>query len=313
MTRSCQAITRLDLGERRARQQYRHEKQTALIEPWHKLAAHALGQSRPGIPAPGLERADHRPGQAEGEHERHHEQRGRTGQHGAPMRQRPVQRRVVNRQQPFHQPVVLLAAERAAHPERAEHGHQGDRQQGRADHGEGLGEGQGMEQLAFLADQREHRHERQDDDQHGEENRPADLLRRLQRGLPDFRGRQPPVAQLGLPPLAVPNDVFRHDNPRIHQHSDGDGDAAQGHDVRRDPELLHQDERNQDRSRQRDRDDQDAAEVPEENDVRQRDQDDFLGQRPLQRRNGSLDQRAAVVKRPDAHARRAGWKRSGRF
>ena len=56
------------------------------------------------------------------------------------------------------------------------------------------------------------------------------------------------------------------------------------------PNCLHQDERNQDRDRQRQRHDQDAAEVPEEDDVGQRHEDDFLDQRVLQRGDRALDQ-----------------------
>ena len=43
----------------------------------------------------------------------------------------------------------------------------------------------GMEQLALLSGQREHRDEGQQDDGHGEEDGPADEPRRLEHGLPD--------------------------------------------------------------------------------------------------------------------------------
>ena len=48
--------------------------------------------------------------------------------------------------------------------------------------------------------------------------------------------------------------------------------------------------------------DQDAAEVPEKDDVRERDENDFFDQRGLQRVDGMVDQRAAVVERNDVHA-----------
>ena len=70
------------------------------------------------------------------------------------------------------------------------------------------------------------------------------------------------------------------------------------------PNCLHQDERDQDRDRQRKRDDEDAAEVAEEDDVRERDEDDLLGERVLERVDGAVDQLAAVVERLDRDARR---------
>ena len=59
------------------------------------------------------------------------------------------------------------------------HRHDGDGQERRADHRERLREGERAEEFPLLAQQREHRHERQDDDEHGEEDRAAHLLRGL--------------------------------------------------------------------------------------------------------------------------------------
>ncbi len=110
----------------------------------------------------------------------------------------------------------------------------------------------------------------------------------------DLVRREAPVAAPGFQPLAVPDDVLGHDDAGIHQHADGDGDAAQRHDVRGDAKLLHQDERDQDRNRQRQGHDQDAAEMPEEDDVRQRHQEDLLRQRALQR--GQWFARSSVLR-----------------
>ena len=98
------------------------------------------------------------------------------------------------------------------------------------------------------------------------------------------------------------DDVFRDHDRGIHQHADGDGDAGQRHDVAGDPELLHQQERHKNRDRQREGDDEDAAEVPQENDVGQGDEDDLLDQRVLERADGIVDQLAAVVERLDGDA-----------
>jgi hypothetical protein len=107
---------------------------------------------------------------------------------------------------------------------------------------------------------------------------------------------------LGL--LAMPDDILCDDDGRIHQHADGDGDAGEGHDVAGDAELLHQQERDQDGDGQRQRDDEDAAEVPEKNDVRERDEDELLQQRVLQRADGVVDQLAAVIEGLDRDAGR---------
>ena len=90
--------------------------------------------------------------------------------------------------------------------------------------------------------------------------------------------------------------IFRHHDRRIDQHADRDRDAAQRHDVRRDAELPHQDERDENRDRQRQSDDQDDAEVKQEDDVRERDEDDFFRERVLQRVDRAIDQLAAIVK-----------------
>ena len=82
--------------------------------------------------------------------------------------------------------------------------------------------------------------------------------------------------------LGMPQHVFGHHDSRIDQHADGDGDASERHDVGGDAGVAHEQERGQDCQRQRNRDNENAAEVPQEDDVRERDQDDFFDQRSLQ-------------------------------
>ena len=104
--------------------------------------------------------------------------------------------------------------------------------------------------------------------------------------------------------LDVAERVFGDDDAGVDEDADGDRDARQAHDVRRDAGVVHAEERREHRQRQRQRHDQDRPEVHEENDVRQRDQHDLLDQRRPQRADGALDQLRAVVERHDRHARR---------
>ena len=101
-------------------------------------------------------------------------------------------------------------------------------------------------------------------------------------------------------PLDLAERVLGDDDARVDQHADGDGDARQAHDVRRDARVVHAEERDQHRERQRQRDDEDRAEVHQEHDVRERHQRDLLEQRRAQRVHRLRDQRRAVVERHDA-------------
>ena len=262
----------LDLGEGGGGQQHRHEQQRALLQGGHELAAEALGVAGKGIRQQGLDGAR----QAQGDDQAQGQQGGGQAQHRLAVTEGPVEDRVVEAQQGLHQPVVFLGLEGAAHQQGTEHRHRRHRQQGGADQSEGLGIGQGMEELAFLAGEQEDRHEGEDDDQHGEHQGPSDLGGGGQGLVPDLGGGQP-ACQAGRGAFAVADDVLGHDDARIHQDADGDGDAGEGHDVRRDAELVHQDEGDEDGGRQRQGDDEDAAEVEQEQDVHQDDEEDLLG------------------------------------
>ncbi len=72
--------------------------------------------------------------------------------------------------------------------------------------------------------------------------------------------------------------VLRDDDGRVHEDADGDGDAGQRHDVRRDAEVAHEEEGREHRERNRDRDDQHRAQVKEEEEVHERDDDGLLDQ-----------------------------------
>ena len=87
------------------------------------------------------------------------------------------------------------------------------------------------------------------------------------------------VAVLALIFFGLSDDVLRHHNARVHQHSYGDGDPTQRHYVRRNACNVHEEERPEYRKRQRNCNYEDAAEVPEKENVRQSHEDDLLDQR----------------------------------
>ena len=73
------------------------------------------------------------------------------------------------------------------------------------------------------------------------------------------------------------------------------------------PDVVHPEEGGEDGKRQRDRDDQDRAEMHQEDDVRECDEHNLLDQGRAQRADRLLDQIRAVVEGHDPHAfRQAG-------
>ena len=82
------------------------------------------------------------------------------------MVQRKTQSRPVNKVKNAHHWIRLLGVKSPAQKQRAEHGHQGHGDYRCARHRKSLGEGERMKQLAFLAGEREHRDERENDDRH---------------------------------------------------------------------------------------------------------------------------------------------------
>ena len=151
-------------------------------------------------------------------------------EHGFAEAQRPVQNRIVNRQQDFHQRICIFGTERPANEGRAQRRHERDGQHRRASHRKCFGERERVKQFSFLSGQREHRHEREDDDDHREENRASDLLCRFKRDLQRL-GLVQPRALLFFRQFAVANGIFGHDDARVHEHADGDGNAGERHDV----------------------------------------------------------------------------------
>ena len=81
--------------------------------------------------------------------------------------------------------------------------------------------------------------------------------------------------------------VLDHDDGRIDHGADGDGDAAEAHDVGAEAQQLHGGEGDQDADRQHEDRHQRAAHMQQEDDADQRDDDAFLDQRVLERVDGA--------------------------
>ena len=62
----------------------------------------------------------------------------------------------------------------------------------------------------------------------------------------------------------LPVDVFHHHHRGVDHHADGDGQAAQGHQIGSETELIHHEERHERRHDERRRHDQGAPSIAQE-------------------------------------------------
>ncbi len=109
------------------------------------------------------------------------------------------------------------------------------------------------------AGKKEHGHEDDADAERGDERGNGDLLRAVENGLHGF---------LAHGQVAI--DVFDFDGGIVHEDADGEGQAAEGHDVDGLAEGAEQQDGDQDREWDRDGDDQGAAPVAQEKQDHQR-------------------------------------------
>ena len=89
--------------------------------------------------------------------------------------------------------------------------------------------------------------------------------------------------------------VFDHHDSRVDHRADGDGDAAERHDVGIEALEIHYQERDQNAHRECENRDEGTAEVQQEQDCHQRNNDALFEKRPFQIINSALDETAAVV------------------
>ena len=264
------------LGDGDPRQRRRHVEQVAFVERRHELRAEAA------VRPPG-----------DGDRQR------RAGDDAPAQRLVPqdeLDHRMVDRDEQAVQRVALLRQDAAADEVAHQHRRQGDGEERRRRHGVRLGERQRLEQPSFLRLQREHRDEAHGDDEQRVEQRRADLDRRVADDLP--------VRLAVLVALDVLVDVLDHDDDRVDHRADGDGDAAEAHDVGADALHVHDDERQEHRHRQRQDRHQRAAEVEEEGDADDRHGERLLEELLAQRGDGALDERRPIVGDLDLHALR---------
>ena len=93
--------------------------------------------------------------------------------------------------------------------------------------------------------------------------------------------------------------VLDHDDGRVDHRADGDGNAAEAHDVGADAEELHGNERHQYPNGEHQDGDQRAPDVQQEDDAHQRHDQAFFEQRRIERGDGTVDQLRPVVDRHD--------------
>ena len=129
-------------------------------------------------------------------------------------------------------------------------------------------------------------------EQREEERRPH-----LARGLDD----EVALAALGIA-LAVLVQVLHHHHRGVDHHADGDGDAAEAHDVRVDAEPAHADEGDEHADRDGEDRHEGRAQVQQEDDADQRHHQHLLDQLVAQGVDRALDELRAVVGDVDLHA-----------
>ena len=149
-----------------------------------------------------------------------------------------------------------LREEQRAQRRRHQDGHRQRRQQG-----DDIGRRQRAKQAPFDPRQPEHGQEHQHDDQRGEDDRPANLERRVAHH--DGRGHTF-VHRAGLVLAQAAHHVLDVDDGVVHQGTDGDRHATQAHRVDAGPEGAQREHRRGERQRQGRQRDGGRAQVGEE-------------------------------------------------
>ena len=287
------------LGHTEAREGGGHVKQVAFVERRHEFRAEVLvGEYLANLEGPLLDgTVRQQPGRqfVPGEKDPQNQRGGQRDHRPAPLDDE-INDRMVEPDEDAVNWVLLLGRDFATDEETHQDRRQSDREDRRRRHGVGLGEGQRLEHSARLLGEHENREERdRDHEQRVEQRRPH-----LHGGVPN----DVPMGFLALVALHVLVGVLDHDDDGVHHGAYGDGDPAQGHDVGADALGKHDEERDEHGDRQNDDGHEGATQVHEKRQTHQRHHDAFLEQLLLQRLDGALDERAAVIGDGIRHVRR---------
>ena len=228
----------------------------------------------------------------EGGRPRQKHERGDDG-HGLAL-QTPMEERQIGLLCPLHDEALPFRMRFEDHVAECRNRHEG--QQEGSDQGDDMGEGQRQEHLPLDPLKGDDRDEGQGDDELAENGRLPDL----EDGLEDGRQLASPDPFLRKMPL----DVFHLDDGRVDDHPDRDRQASEGHEVGRQAENLHRDEREQHRERQGQDDDERAAEAAEE-EIQDKDHEQRPDQQSLgDGMDGPVDDIGALVVGFDAEPER---------
>ena len=189
----------------------------------------------------------------------------------------------------------MLGDDLPAHEQDHQHRHKRDGKDRRRRHRECLRESERAEQPPFLGFQREDRHERDGDDEKAEKQRGANLFRRLD----DDLGAR--FAFLCALEMLV--RVFDHHDRAVDHRADGDGNAAEAHDVCAEAEPAHGGKGHEDAYGQHQNGDERAANVQEKDDADKSDDGALFQERAFQSVDSGVDEVRTVVDRNDVRAR----------
>ena len=243
-----------DVGERDG-----HVEEVALVERGHELAA---------------EPREEREGRDE---------RGKTdGDRRLGVPQSHVHERLVDSDERARDGVAMLGEYAAAHEEAHERRRERDGEQRREGHGEALRVGERLEEASRLPGEGEDGQERHRDDEEREEDGRPHLAARL-----DDDGE---TVRAGWCALEVLVRVLHEHDGRVDHGAYRDGDAAERHDVRREPEGVHGDEGEEHGHGQRQDHHQSRAHVEQEQHDDERDDDRFLDERVRERVDRAVDE-----------------------
>jgi hypothetical protein len=206
------------------------------------------------------------------------------------FRKRCREKQVVPLHEPDRRGVLLVPTLQEV---RAQGGRQREREHQRRGQRDGDRVGERREHLAFHALQRHEGQEHQDDDADAVDHGLRDLLHRLE---------DDPQLALALAMRELSEGVLDHHHRAVDDETDGDREAAERHQVRRDSELVHRHEGDERCEHERCHDDQAGSEVAEEHEQHHDDQRDALDQHLDDGPERRVDQLGAVVEGDDLQA-----------